>query len=199
MIHRGIEDDELKPIVQEIRKRIEYVRTSGEFDELIIPNTIEVGIASYENHHRTKQWAQRRGLSENDFVRGPDLLSDEITRSKFKLKTELKQIPFDKTGIVMLEARENLLFFVYDLEVVATYLAEELKKYPQLLCLVFFHGFGGAGEESYSTPIGPHTFVQHVRRDGSTQQLLLIRNVECRANVPDSTLEKLQRALTTAE
>ena len=194
LIHRGMEDKELKSIVDEIRRKIEHVRTSGEFCEFGDPDTIEIGIASYDNHHLAKEWAARRGLSENDTVVAPWITSNEIARAKSKLTTELKQIPSDQPGIVMLEARENLFFFGYDFTEVANYLGEELKKHPKLLCVVFFHSVDEGGGESYSKQMGVHQFVNNVRNDGSSEQLLIIRNVECPTLLSSSTVEKLECA-----
>jgi len=64
LVHRGIEGNELKGIIGKIRSLIIRVRTSGEFGELVIPDTIEVGIASYDNHHRAREWAAARGIME---------------------------------------------------------------------------------------------------------------------------------------
>jgi len=92
-IHRGIDDHELKGIVEQIRKLVDQVRSSGEFGEMIIPDTIEVGIASYDDHGPALEWAAGRGIRENDLVEGPDLLSDEVVRAKVKLREKLKQLP----------------------------------------------------------------------------------------------------------
>jgi hypothetical protein len=94
----------------------------------------------------------------------------------------------------MLEAKDNLLFFVYDLAGLAIYLGEELKRYPKILWAVFFHSFDIGGGESYLRPIGPHSFVNHVRADGSTEQLLIIRNVEHPNSILTTTLQKLELA-----
>jgi len=196
VIHRGIEEEELKEIIEQIEQLIERVRTSGKFDQLIIPGTIEVAIASYEDHHHAKEWAANRGLNGNDTVVGPWIESDEMARAKAKLRKELEQLPLDKPGIVIIEARDNLLFFSYDMQEVATYLAEELKKYPQLLCAVFFHSFNSGEGESYLIPIGPHDFLQEMRSDGSTSQSLIVRNPDCSRGLPVSTVKKLECCLT---
>jgi hypothetical protein len=81
VIHRGIEDAELKGIVEQIRKLIADARTGVQFSELIIPDTIEVGIASYDSHQLAKEWAISRGLEENDFVMGASIQSDEVARA----------------------------------------------------------------------------------------------------------------------
>jgi hypothetical protein len=197
VIHRGIEDEELKGIVEQIQKLVADARNGVEFGELIIPGTIEIGIASYDSHELAKRWATDRGLKENDLVVGASIQSDEIARAKRKLRTELEQIPPDTPGIVMLEAKDNLLFFVYDLAALAIYLGEEVKRYPNILWAIFFHNFDIGGSESYSRPIGPHTFVNQVRSDGSTEQMLIIRNIECSTLLPSSTIQKLESAFAT--
>ena len=81
-IHRGIEEGELKGIVEDIRRLVERVRTSGKFGEMYVPDTIEVGIASYDDHAPASEWAASRGMEEHDLVECPNILTDEIARAK---------------------------------------------------------------------------------------------------------------------
>ena len=196
VIHRGIEDDELKNIVDRLNKLIAHVRQTGEFGELIIPGVFEVGIASYNNHHLAKEWAARKGIRENDMVKGAPIESDEIARARTKLQTELKQLPPGNASIVIIEAVENLFLLVYDISALAAYLGEEVKKYPQLHSAIFYHTFDAGGGESFSRPISPHTFVQRVRRDSSTEQSLVVRNVDCTAVLQTKTLVRLEKTLS---
>jgi hypothetical protein len=196
VIHRGIEDDELKDIVNRISRLIEHVRGTGEFAELIIPDVIEVGIASYDNHHLAKEWAARKGISETNLVKGAPIQSDEIARARTKLQTELKQLPLGKPSVVIIEAVENLFLLVYDIRALAIYLGEEVKKYSQLHSTVFYHTFDAGRGESLSRSIGPHTFVSRPRSDGSTKQSLVVINTNCRAAPQANTLEKLETALS---
>jgi hypothetical protein len=194
-IHRGIEDDELKGIVARVRNLIDQVRTSGEFGELIIPETIEVGIASYENHTRAREWAATRGIGDNEMIEGPSIVSDEIARAKVKLRRKIKkQIPDDRPGIVVLSAKHNLIFFVYDIRGLAAALAEEVEKHPKLLCAVMFHTFDDGGSDSQSVDIGEHTLIRQVRSDGAIEQSLIIRNPACKHPVAIETLDKVRSA-----
>src|SRR5258707_8828526 len=82
IIHRGVEKEELDDIVRRLRTLIEHVRSTGEFAELIIPNTIEVGIASYDYHDVAKKWARDKGMREGDLVQGASISSDEVARTR---------------------------------------------------------------------------------------------------------------------
>lgn len=194
LIHRGIEDHEMKGITDKIRDLINHVRTSGEFGEMVIPETIEVGIASYDDHHRAREWAAARGIRENDFVEGPDILSDEIARAKVKLRDKLKQLPDDKPGIIVMPASENLIFFVYDIRHITALLDEEVGKHPRLLRAVMFHTFDDGKDESHTVTIGPHTFSRRVRNDGAVEQSLIIRNTACNNVVSVDTADMVDRA-----
>jgi hypothetical protein len=174
---------------------IQQARVSGQFQELIIPETIELCIASYDDHSRAKEWAVSRGLREADMVTGAPILSDEIARARAKLKTEAKQLPPDKTTVVIIEAVENLFLLVYDINALAGCLGEELKKYPQLYSAVFYHTFDAGKSESYSRSIGSHLFVNGARSDGSTEQALVVRNTNHKTLLHPNTLEKLETAL----
>lgn len=198
LIHRGIEDDELRVIVDRVRQLIAEVRTGGEFKELIIPGVIEVGIASYGDHERAHGWAAARGIKETSFVDGPDILADEIMRAKRKLHDKLKQLPEDRPGIVVMPAGENFIFLAYDVRGLAALLAEEVEKYPKLLCAILFHTFDDGRDESWSVDLGAHTFTRRVRSDKAVEQSLLIRNGKCTLAVSRDTLEMINHAFSVA-
>lgn len=198
-IHRGIEDGELKDIVRQLRTLIGQVRANGKFGELIIPDTIEVGIASYDDHDRAVEWATSRGMREHDLVEGPNILSDEIARVKRKIREKVtEQLPDDRPGIVALTpANENVIFFVYDIRWIAAALAEEVCKYPNLLCAAVFQSFDDGKDEIWSVNLGPHTHARLLRNDGAAERSLIIRNLACRHQVAAETLGKVTSAFTT--
>ena len=191
IIHRGIEQPELDDILKRIKAHIEHVRVTGEFGELLVKDTIEVGIASYDNHEIAKKWACDRGMTESDFIQGAYISSDEVARTIVKIREKSKQLPADLPGIIVIEAKENLLLFVYDIESLALTLGEEVAKHQNLLRTVIFHSFVDGSTESVSQNVGPHTFSHVVRLDRSTEQSLTIRNPQRSFSVPAETLKKL--------
>lgn len=194
-IHRGIKEGELKDIVEQIRTLVGQVRASGQFGELIIPDTIEVGIASYDDHDRAVEWAASRGIREHDLVEGPNILTDEIARAKVKLRDKLKQLPDDRPGIVVLTPEnENIILFVTDIVQLAADLAEVASEYPKLLRVVMFHTFDDGKDESWSVNLGPHTFTRLIRSDGAAERSLTIRNQACKYPLPAETLKKADAA-----
>jgi hypothetical protein len=189
-IHRGIEKKELDGIVEQIRKLVEQVRASGEFGELIIPDTIEVGIASYDDHAPAREWAASRGM--DDLVEGANILKDEIWRARVKLRDKLRQLPDEKPGIVVLTpANENVIFFVCDMRQLAAALAEESAGSPKLLRTVIFQSFDDGKDESWSVDLGPHTYTRLIKSDGSAEQSLTIHNTACKHPLAPGTLEKV--------
>lgn len=197
-ILRGIEEEELKGVVEQIKELVDRVRASGEFGELIIPDTIEVGVASYDDHDRAREWAASRGMKENDQVEGADILTDEISRARVKLRDKLKQLPEDRPGVVVLiPAGTNLILFVYDIRWLVASLAEAVERHPKLLCAVMFHTFQEGGKESFSANIGPHIVTKLVRSDKVTEQSLIIHNTACKFTPSARTLEKVRAAFAT--
>ena len=199
-IHRGIEKGELEGIVEQIRQLVERVRTGGEFDELIIPETIEVGITSYDDHDRAREWAASRGMRDHDLVEGPNIIRDEISRARRKLRDKLKQLPPDRPGIVVIPTSENLILFIHDsvegIQWLAAAMAEEVEKYPQLLRAVMFHTFDDGREGPWSVDIGPHTLTRLIRCDGAVERSLTIRNSTCTYALAAETLEKVDSAFS---
>lgn len=194
-IHRGIKDDELKDIVEQLRALVGQVRASGKFGELIIPDTIEVGIASYDDHERAIEWATSRGIREHDLIESPNILTDEIGRAKVKLRDKIKQLPDDRPGIVVLTpANENVILFVSDIAQLAVDLAEVADEHPKLQRVVMFHTFDDGKDESWSVNLGPHTFTRLVRSDRGAERSLTIRNQVCKHPLAAETLKKLDAA-----
>ena len=191
IIHRGIEQPELDEILKRLKALIEHVRATGEFGELNVHDTIEVGIASYDNHELAKKWARDRGMKESDIVQGANISSDEVARTKVKIREKLKQLPADLPGMIVIEAKENLLLFVYDIQSLALTFGEEVANHQNLLRTVIFHSFVDGSTESISQDIGPHTFSHLVRPDRSTEESLTIRNAQGSFSVPAETLKKL--------
>lgn len=194
-IHRGIKEGELKDIVEQLRTLVGQVRASGKFGELIIPDTIEVGIASYDDHDRAVEWATSRGIREHDLVECPNILTDEIARANVKLRDKLKQLPDDRPGIVVLTpANENVILFVTDLGQLAAELAEVAADYPKLLRVVMFHTFGDGKDESWSVNFGHHTLTRLVRNDGAAERSLTVRNPACKHPLAPETLKRVDAA-----
>jgi hypothetical protein len=194
LIHRGMEVDELKSVVGDIRRLVSRVRAGGAFGEMIIPGVIEVGIASYDDHERALEWAAARGIKRTTFVEGPGILADEIARAKVKLSTKVKQLPEDRPGIVVMPAGENLILFAFDAKGIAEALAEEVGKYPKLLRAILFHTFDDGRDDSASVSIGPHTLARRIRSDGAVEQSLIVRNARCAHAVGVETLEMMDQA-----
>jgi hypothetical protein len=191
IIHRGIEQPELDEILKRLKALIGHVRATGEFGELIVQDTIEVGIASYDNHEIARKWARDKGMKENDFVQGANFSSDEVARTKVKIREKLKQLPVDTPGMIVIEAKENFLLFVYDIRWLALTFEEELTNHKNLLRTVIFHSFVDGSTEGVFANVGRHTFCHLVRPDRSTEESLTIRNAQCSFSIPGETLKKL--------
>jgi hypothetical protein len=148
-----------------------------------------VGIASYDNHEIARKWAHDRDMSKSDFIQGANISSDEVARTKVKIREKLKQLPVDTPGKIIIEARENLLLFVYDVRSLRLTLGEKVANHQNLLRTVIFHSFVDGSIESVSERFGPHTFSRLVRPDRSTEESLTIRNGQCNFSVPGETLK----------
>jgi hypothetical protein len=135
-------------------------------------------------------------MREHDLVEGANVLRDEISRAKRKLREKItEQLPDDKPGIVVLTpANENVILFVYEIEWLAAALAEEVETHPKLLCAVMFHTFDDGKDESWSVSLGRHTYTRLVRSDGAAERSLVIRNPACKHVLTAKTLERVGSA-----
>lgn len=192
IIHRGMNDEELPDIVAQLQTLISRVQGGLEFDELIIPDTIEAAVASYDFHERGREWAAARRMREADLVQGPDILTDEVGRTKIKIREKLQQLPDHSPGILVLPASENLILFVYDIPGLIATLAEEVQQHAKLLALVMFHTFTDSGRDPFVTQNGMHTFSRKIRSDGSSEHSLIVRNTHFQIPVANETLNRLK-------
>lgn len=192
-IHRGLDEEELKDVINQIEELVKLVRVTGQFQELTILDVIEVGISPSHDHGAVKRWAAERQMKER--VESPPIDTDEVRRAKIKLHDKVKQIPHDKVGIIIIQTNQTLLFPAFDMRIVIAELADELRKYPNLLGAVLSFEFLGSGkEESIAIDLGRHVVISKVREDWSTEQSVLILNEACALPVCATTLENVRRA-----
>lgn len=192
-VTQTLDEDELMEAVERVKTLIEEARSSGQFHELTVEGVFEVGVAPEAEWERVRTWAAERGIK--DTLEGPVIPLNEVWRARGKLRKELKQLPDDRPGIIVLPAHENLLFFTYDIRHIIAELAEEVRRHPKLLCAVLLHNFvAGGDEDAVIAEAGRHTLIHKIRVDWSTEQTLIVVNESCAHRLSDVTTEKVEDA-----
>lgn len=189
-VTQTLDEEELEDAVTQVKGLIEEAYNSGEFRELTVEGVFEVGVAPPAEGERVQAWAAQRGIK--DTLEGPLIPLNEVWRARGKLRKELKQLPDNKPGIVVLPTHENLLFFTYDIQQIISEIEEEARRNPKLLCAVLHHSFiEGGNNEVTLAKAGLHTLIRKKKVDYSTEQTLIIINQDCAFPVSDKVFEKM--------
>ncbi len=191
-IHRGFNDDELLDIVAQIEQLIAKVRETGKYHELIFENMIDIAISPFHDHSQAKEWAARRELT--DFVEGPLIEVNEISRVRSSIFRELDQLPRDKPGIIEIWNNENLMFFTCDINAVIAQVADKTANYPHLFGVALNINYGSIKENQYVMELNEHSLVSNPRKDLTTELSLFIRNASSNLTLTDSTKAKFRSA-----
>jgi hypothetical protein len=188
-IHRAFTEQELVDVISQIENIIEKVRKTGEFQELIVENMIEIGISPFHDHSRAEEWALKRNIT--DFVESPIISPNELGRVINSIRRELDQLPTDKPGIVILWNNHNLLFFLNYISTIISKVVDKIATYPNLLCVALNYDYGITNPETKVVEIDEHLFVSNTGRDLITKVSLVIQNKSFNLPLAKSTKEKL--------
>lgn len=196
-IERALDDDELRDIAGKVEGLIHEVIATKEYRERSFENMLEMAVSPAHDHSRAREWAASRKM--RDWVESPPIPFNEINRAKGKIFGELRQLPDDRPGIVLIPAASgNLLFFVCDVRAIVLELEKEVSRHPKLLCAVVSHSFTDSGKaEQFAATLGQHVICSRRGENMSTEQAVIIHNDACAMPVAASTAAKLRQAFTT--
>ena len=129
-----------------------------------------------------------------DFVEAPPInLERELKKAIDKIHDEIVQIPPDKPGIIAIPTNENLLFLFFSPQQIILEIAEEIRRYENLLCVLLFHGVIEGHQESTIATLGEHAFVTTMN-DLSTERTALVMNESFDRPLSQSTVERVRSA-----
>jgi hypothetical protein len=111
-------------VIETVKNKIEVAKKENSFQELIIEDTIELGIAPYKDTDVLAAWAKSKGLELGRFT-GPPFNLDEIPRTRMKIEREQLQLPQNSPNILVIE-NNNLFRSARDVKREISELEEEL-------------------------------------------------------------------------
>jgi hypothetical protein len=193
-ILQDLVEGELVQIVEDITTLAEKVRTTNQFQELLIPNKIEVAISPIDDHSRATRWAQDRGLE--DLIRGPALPLHETHRTRIKIGDKITQLPVSLPGIIVIPTTETLMFFTHGIAEIIDDIGSEILRYPQLICIILISHTGEAGVGPPQViRVGDHNVVARLRQDGVTERKIMISNPAFTLPIAKSTADLINQSL----
>lgn len=191
-ILRAMSEKELMEVSAEIEKIVEQVRRTGEFRETVIGDMVEVAVSPFNDHSKAQAWAKERNIT--DFVENCSFNPNELNRVISRLNEELKQLPSDKPGIVVLWNNANLLFYLHDVAEIINGIANKIAAHSNVYGVALNHDFGWDKPGNGFTAIEDHLFVSNTGRDLITRNTLLVRNKSFNLPITVAAEEKLLKS-----
>jgi hypothetical protein len=191
-IHKALSEQGLRDVEARVRYLIEAVRTTNESGILEIPNTIELGIALEKDTDFVHQWASVKGIGPG--VTGAVIPMLELPRTRKRVYRKVQQLPGNQSGIIVIH-QYNPLFQIYSIEEIVSEIEREVRKYPQLLCVIISHRYLSPSEASDSMEKkGPHLAVRMKIIDPLWENTTILFNDRYKETISNSTLEQLHNS-----
>ena len=161
---------------------------AGEFRTLV-NEYIAAGIAPRGDEERLKEWASERGISPG--FAGPLVSSDEIARTRMKIRDKLGQLPEDRPGIIAIPATSSMMFHHYDPQLIIEVLKDEVSRYPRLWGVILFHNHFGRPRDPSVVMLGAGAIINRSMANVLQEQTVILLNESCGLPVSQSSREKI--------
>lgn len=187
-INKTLSKRHLDHIVKKIEKTVEKVKREGIFQELIVDDVVEIGIAPERDKQFLEKWSAERELKVGEFC-GPPFDVNHLLRTKLKIENEQKQLPHDRPTILFI--RNNDLFFhLRDIRKVISELEEVVYEYPHLLAVVVAGSEIGHAE-NVITMKDQHVFIKRSTLNLFVEQYIILFNRFCEQKISPATITNM--------
>jgi len=190
-IYKILSQRHLDYIVKKVEETVEKAKRENSFQELVIEDVIEMGIAPETDKQLLEKWATERGLKIGEFS-GPPFNVNEILRTKRAIEKEQKQLPRDYPNILIIW-NSNLFFTTRDIRRTISEIEEEIYEYAHLLVGVIARGHMGLTEKA-TIMKNQHIFVKKARSDLLVEEYIILLNRFCEHKISASTITKIYNA-----
>ena len=204
-IFRALHGQERKEARDAVRNKMMQVHRNKRFDTLTIPDVLELGFAPQEDYAMQEIWAKQRGYRASEIMGPPDG-EDRAERVRSKINKEVKQLPTDSAGIVIIKHPTMVMGSIagvkplprYDMATFVDTIAEEWDKFPQVLLMILSNAVNLAGDWGHglNCSCGFHRLRTKQLVTGQSRQDLVILNQSCRIAVTPVALARLYYAFT---
>lgn len=191
-IHKVLSEKHLAEIVKLVMEKAEKAKSTSTFQEFTKEGVIEIGFAPESDKPILERWAIERGLKVGGFS-GPPIDSNDISRTKGKIRTEQSQLPNTVPSILVLQA-PDLFLFISDTSKLINELEEEVYKYPHILYVIIKGGHLGGGENC-DTMKDQHVYTERTKFNMLVEKNILLLNRFCELKISDVTNSKIQQAI----
>lgn len=190
-VYKRLSQRHLDYVVKKVEETVEKAKKENSFQELIIEDVIEIGIAPQNDRRLLEKWASERGFKVGEFS-GPPFNVDEILRTKRTIENEQRQLPHDFPNILVI-VNSNVFFHIRDIRKLISELEEEVYEYPHLLIGVITGKHIGKEENNVSMK-EQHVFIRKPGRGLFVEQHIILLNKFCDYKIYPRTITKIYNA-----
>ncbi len=190
-IHKTLSQRHLEFVVKKVEETVEKARMKNNFQELVIEDVLEIGIAPENDRQILEKWAAERGFKVGEFS-GPPFNVDEILRTKRAIEKEQKQLPRDHPNVLIIR-NNNLFFYIRDIRKLISEMEEGIYEYPHLLLGVIAGKHLGK-EEDTALMKDQHVFIKKTVSDLLVEQYIILLNRFCDYKISPETITKIYNA-----
>jgi hypothetical protein len=135
LIHKALDEGTLGSTLQQIDKLAFKVTTDGAFETWASESVIELAAVPTDQAESIYQWASERGIEEGEIIKGASIDVNDAKRLIFdKIGKEVKQLPKDRPGMIVVTTSQNLLFHFVPMVAIGPFLSQRLQRFPHLVC-----------------------------------------------------------------
>jgi hypothetical protein len=193
-VYKAPDDATLKNIVEEIKKLAAKVRAGGGFETWTSESVIELAAAALNQADTVHQWAAEREFKQGEIIKGAPIgLNDPKRLILDKIGKEVRQLPKDRPGMIVVTTTQNFLFYTYPMEMIGELLSTHLQRYSQLACAAVTYCHYIDNEEAPIAHVSNTAYsirewvIVHPLRETT----LLAHNVTCQQTLSKSTSEMI--------
>jgi len=190
-IHKSLAERHLEDIVKKVEKMMEELKKDNVFQELIIEDVIEIGMAPENDKEILQKWATERGLKVGEFS-GPPFNVDELLRTRGRIEKEQNQLPHEYPNIVVI-MNNNLFLHIKDIRKAISQLEEVVYEYPHILAVIIAGPHMWKGENEIIMK-DQHVLIKKTRFDMFTEQYIILFNRFCGFMISPATITKMYNA-----
>lgn len=174
-VERILDENGIKNISDQIFELKKRVNEETGFGELIIKDVLTLGLSTEENKDKIVKWADENNCEVGNFEQ-PYYESNALQRIKTKINTKRKQLPYDRSNLIMIYDN-NFFYTCGDTINVISELEKFLEKYKNITGVII-RGKGMTTIEPIIAKIKQHVFIQKYQYDTYAEQYLIIWNMD---------------------
>lgn len=195
--HKALDEVTLRSSLQQIDNLASKVKTDGAFETWASESVIELAATPRDQAESVYQWARERGIGEKEIIKGASIDVNDAKRLILdKIGKEVRQLPKDRPGMIVVTTTRNLLFHLVPMRMIGPFLSQRLQHYPQLICVAatYCHYIDeeGAALEHVSTT--DYSIRERVIMYPLRETTLLAQNNVCQQPLSAATYEKICQA-----